>query len=300
MEQHTGNSCLKLATIAVVLLHHSFGYDGCMDPRHIRCGDVCHEDKSPNCFCGLKTVYALVSKGLNITYTHKALVEKKSAYCCSSQPCSVTINEEENNQMDIFCPDGVPLPLSEPCNNECNYFPEDIYRNQIPQEIQYPYLRTMKSIFFFQRKQGCKCKPLYPQTEWLHILREDSSTRRRRRTTTTTKSLVGLACIVYANCKYEIFHGFRESRPKGKLSRSTGHTEKFASPAIIAPRSTCFVRASQFVRTKATSACVRPTMLAISVRSPGESCASSNKIQNMLTTTNATILGALDTTACQG
>ena len=98
---------LQLLVLAVTLLETTRAYDGCTKASHVRCGTLCTE----KCVCGLSP--AVVFTGAD-----------SEGWCCGGK-CRVTEETEDGEWKIVFCQGGNYQPLSKPCHNGCNYWPED-------------------------------------------------------------------------------------------------------------------------------------------------------------------------------
>lgn len=95
-------TCLLL-TVILVVSHIVTARDGCDNAGLIKCGDKCGYE----CSCG-GGQYDLIDE---------------SSWCCTNNTTCTA------GSYTVTCQDGQLKSLTEPCNGQCNYWPEDAYRN---------------------------------------------------------------------------------------------------------------------------------------------------------------------------
>ena len=99
-----------IGAIISLSVHQVFSADGCgstikvsegTDYRYsVRCGDMCTGRKARHCTCGRG------SKRFN--------AYDNTTWCCNGSECKM------NEEGDITCKYGTPIPLTTPCNGKCN------------------------------------------------------------------------------------------------------------------------------------------------------------------------------------
>ena len=91
------NSILRLLVVALSV-YHALSADGCDGDWSVRCGDEC-TGREGSCTCGEGA-----EKFNNLDNT---------SWCCNASDCKKTGE-------DIVCKKGTLLPLTTPCQGECN------------------------------------------------------------------------------------------------------------------------------------------------------------------------------------
>ena len=98
--------------LLILIVGNTLAWDGC-NVNNWRCGDVCiHE--AAKCTCGGET------------FNHKAQM-----WCCQDSPCTgtgTTVAFAFSGETGADCT-GTALNLTQACNQTCNYYEEDPYRN---------------------------------------------------------------------------------------------------------------------------------------------------------------------------
>ena len=105
-------TCLLL-TVILIVNNSVTARDGCGNKksrnREIKCGDKCGDD----CSCGRAQFARETSRN----------------WCCVNNTTCTTVDRNNNDRDKVSCERGKFLSLTEPCNGECNFWPEYVYRN---------------------------------------------------------------------------------------------------------------------------------------------------------------------------
>ena len=103
------NRKISIVLPFVGIFGKSLASEGCEDQIEYKCGDKCSFDKE--CHCG-GTIFKM----------------EDSMWCCHSSPC-ISITDEYGWEIAVQC-NGTALNLTQPCNQKCNFYPDDEFRNK--------------------------------------------------------------------------------------------------------------------------------------------------------------------------
>lgn len=112
------------SVLLLLLLGNTLAWDGCDYANGWRCGDTCIDGDLTECNCG-GTIFN----------------KEAGMWCCHDSPCTgkgrfndyykfwTGDEDEEGRTIGADCT-GTALNLTQPCNQTCNYYEEDDFRNQ--------------------------------------------------------------------------------------------------------------------------------------------------------------------------